>query len=203
MSLKCFFLEETTRRRRWLRRFTFGEKTKCSARSGGHDAMVILDDIQATADHEAIGDNWTHDDPRWPAACECGYKFEPTDQWQLFEGTLYRRIDTGEEYTLRDAPPGALWYCDWMLQEGSARFRGPDGHSLCARLPNGRDWQIDGGASNCTMPEDAEHRCWIRHGDPRQPETLTVDKNGYTCAAGAGSILSGEYHGFLRNGEFT
>ncbi len=30
-----------------------------------------------------------------------------------------------------------------------------------------------------------------------------VDKNGLTCAAGAGSIQAGDYHGFLRDGEFT
>jgi hypothetical protein len=32
---------------------------------------------------------------------------------------------------------------------------------------------------------------------------LTVDKNGDTCAAGAGSILTPAWHGFLRNGELV
>jgi hypothetical protein len=57
---------------------------------------------------------------------------------------------------------------------------------------------IDSRASNCTLPNDREHKCWIRHGTP--PD-LTVDKNGKTCAAGAGSIQLGNYHGFLRNGH--
>jgi hypothetical protein len=50
------------------------------------------------------------------------------------------------------------------------------------------------------MPNDRLHRCWVRHGDA--PE-LTVDKNGKTCGAGGGSIVSGSYHGFLRNGFLT
>jgi|SRR6185312_241911 len=60
-------------------------------------------------------------------------------------------------------------------------------------------WNVDGRCSNCTLPEDREHRCWVRSGDPRAG-TLHVDKNGRTCAAGAGSILSGKYHGFLHGG---
>jgi hypothetical protein len=55
-------------------------------------------------------------------------------------------------------------------------------------------------ASNCTMPNDMLHRCWVRHGNPPM---ITVDKNGPTCGAGAGSILSGNWHGFLRNGELV
>jgi hypothetical protein len=44
------------------------------------------------------------------------------------------------------------------------------------------------------------HKCWVRHGEP---PNHTVDKRGNTCGAGAGSILSGSYHGFLRDGSFT
>jgi hypothetical protein len=67
-------------------------------------------------------------------------------------------------------------------------------------LPNGHIWDVDGRASNCDMKEDRTHRCWVRHGDP---PNVHVDKNGHTCHAGAGSILSGNYHGFLHNGELT
>lgn len=71
-----------------------------------------------------------------------------------------------------------------------------DGLHLCVQCPGG-SWNIDSRASNCTMPYDYEHRCWIWHGDP---PVITVDKNGVTCQAGAGSILVGQYHGFLRGG---
>lgn len=78
-----------------------------------------------------------------------------------------------------------------------------DGEHLVAVLPNGHHWHPDQRASNCTLPEDKTHRCWVRHGDPRKGEAVHVDKNGNTCQAGAGSILSGNYHGFLHHGELT
>lgn len=64
-------------------------------------------------------------------------------------------------------------------------------------LPNGIHWDIDSRASNCTLPEDNEHKCWVRHGEP--PE-ITVDKKGLTCSAGAGSIQAGDFHGYLIRG---
>lgn len=47
-----------------------------------------------------------------------------------------------------------------------------------------------------------EHKCWVRHGDPKTG-SVHVDKDGVTCGAGAGSILSGSYHGFLHGGYLT
>jgi hypothetical protein len=116
----------------------------------------------------------------------------------------YRRPDTGAIFdALGSCPPGAMWDATWMHDCRGAYFLGgpnTDGRFLVVRLPNGNDWCIDSRASNCTKPDDEGHRCWIRHGDP---PNLTVDKNGITCDAGAGSIQSGNYHGFLRNGELT
>jgi len=56
---------------------------------------------------------------------------------------------------------------------------------------------MDDRASNCGSRDDDEHRCWVRHGEP--PD-LTVDKQGLTCTAGAGSIVTDTWHGFLRGG---
>jgi len=125
----------------------------------------------------------------------------PVDGEQRLDARqLYRRAD-GEpgEWTLADAPPGAMWYCEWMRGcEGGPWMGGdpPDGW-LAVRLPNGHDWMPDTRARNCTMPEDNAHRCWVREGEP---PNVTVTKNGPTCGAGAGSIGSGSYHGFLRGG---
>jgi len=77
---------------------------------------------------------------------------------------------------------------------------GPDGRTLIVRCPDGHDWIIDSRASNCTKKDDNAHWCWVRHGKP-EDGTLHVDKNGNTCAAGAGSIDTGKWHGFLHNGE--
>jgi hypothetical protein len=150
-----------------------------------------------------------HDDPRWPTHCACGYEFTDDDQYQAWQELIYLRSDTGEKVTLRSrqasdvggpaaAPPGACWDAWWMPED----WRGPDGIALMVRCPNGRDWHVDGQASNCTRPGDRTHKCWIRHGDPRAAN-VTVDKNGETCAAGAGSIQAGDYHGFLQAGVLT
>lgn len=125
---------------------------------------------------------------------------------------IMKRTDTGEEMTWGEAPVGAMMFFDTGTY-------GPDGKSLIVKIPGG-DWHVDGQAMNCDSPcgicgvpykdhkdkghnyEDSkpDHRCWIRHGEP---PNITVDKNGNTCGAGAGSILVKEYHGFLRNGELT
>ncbi|MDA8332768.1 MAG: hypothetical protein M0027_16480 [Candidatus Dormibacteraeota bacterium] len=133
-------------------------------------------------------------DSHWPIACSCGYRFADDDAWQVFGEPIYRRRDNRELTTLRDAPDGAMWDAFWLDHR-----KGDDGLSVMVRCPGGGDWWIDGRASNCTMPKDQEHRCWVRHGEV---PNLTVDKRGKTCGAGGGSIIAGKYHGFLRNGEF-
>lgn len=186
---KCFFIEKTDRKRRKLRRYG----RECKSEYECHDASVFLDIV----DINDPSFDWPTDDPRWPTNCEaCGYPFADDDTWQLFTETLYRRQDTGEEMTLREAPPGAMWNSDWLTEF----YCGEDGMCLSVRMPNGGTWNIDGEASNCTRPGDKNHKCWVRHG---VPPNITVDKNGETCAAGAGSIIVRDWHGFLRNGELV
>lgn len=123
--------------------------------------------------------------------------FRAWKRWQ----PRYTRPDTGEIFeNLASVPPGAMWDATWMHDCVGGHFLGganSDGRFLVVRLPNGHDWTVDARCSNCTLRDDDTHRCWVRHGEPPH---ITVDKNGHTCAAGAGSILSGDYHGFLRNG---
>lgn len=191
-----------------------------------HDASAAIGDHGAefapklSEGRPVWGDHWPHDDPRWPTKCSsCEYLFVAEDEWQLISDELYERSDGAGICTLRDPPEGAIWDAWWMGEWCS----GPDGRSLHARVPGGRDWCIDGRASNCDSPcaicgvaykdhtvtgwqpgghhyQDARpHKCWIRHGEP--PE-LTVDKNGVTCGAGAGSIATDNWHGFLIAGYF-
>jgi hypothetical protein len=80
---------------------------------------------------------------------------------------------------------------------------GEDGIAMMVRCPvKGHDWQVDGRATNCSMRADRKHKCWVRHGDPREAR-VTVDKNGATCGAGGGSIVTEDWHGFLRDGELV
>ena len=122
-----------------------------------------------------------------------------TDDGHPYSGEvpLYRRTDTGEVLTLKQAGVGAMWDADWMPDV----FKGPDGICLVVQTPGGT-WMVDNEASNCTRKGDRSHACWVRHGDPRECK-VTVDKNGDTCAAGAGSILAGDYHGFLQAGVLS
>lgn len=137
----------------------------------------------------------------------------------------WRRTDTGDivcrgsTWRPHGVPVGAMWYSEYQgdhFPKGPADYHPhivPEGRNKPAQpsymfqsgphlhvMTPGGEWNIDSRASNCTLPYDYEHRCWVRHGEP---PNITVDKNGRTCAAGAGSIQCGTYHGFLRAGELT
>lgn len=110
---------------------------------------------------------------------------------------IYRNVVSGEEKEGCDLPIGALYA---VKIDGMPA--GADGWTIVCRLPEGHNWYIDSRASNCTMPTDTAHRCWVRHGTIG--DKLTVDKNGATCRAGGGSInVEGIWHGFLRGGRLV
>jgi hypothetical protein len=193
--MQCFLIEWAKLDRVSLRRFTTGDKQYHSAMT---QIAVVDGDAPSMSGRLAL-EHTPADDPRWPThcACGCGLAFSADDEWQIFTEKIYRRADgTPGDITLRDAPPGAMWDAEWYHDWRT----GPDGRSIVAVCPDGSHWFIDGPASNCTMPGDKEHRCWVRHGTPPM---LTVNKIGNTCAAGGGSIAVKGYHGFLVNGRFT
>jgi len=170
-------------------------------------------------------------DSRWPTRCEaCGEAFGPDDPYQLFTRQIWVRPDTAQICTIDQFPPGACWDAWWYRRRrggedegrpsGSAYTNGPDGRTLIVRCPDGHDWMIDSRASNCGSPcatcgvkyrdhgksshdyvdSQPTHHCWVRRGKP-EDGTLHVDKNGHTCDAGAGSIQTPSWHGFLHHGE--
>jgi hypothetical protein len=201
MPIQCFWLEPTDRQKRYLRRYN--GNLKCTGPMSYHDAMTFVDESREVMGEVHGSRCWVDDGktaadfkghPLWPTHCVCGYEFQENDEWQLFGTHIYRRA-TGEETTLRDAPEGAMWDATWFHDHPG--WCGPDGRSILCKVPTNHDWHIDGPCSNCTRPNEP-HKCWVRHGEP---PNLTVDKNGDTCAAGAGSILTRTWHGFLRNGE--
>lgn len=190
MAWTCFLAEPTGKERRFLRRYSNAalDSQECPTSGSYHDTMVALDEIDAEFQilddgrkvmKHACGDRWPHDDPRWPKTCECGYVFLDTDRWQLFHELLYRG-PTGDIFTLRRAPTGAMWDAWWY--HGAAEFKGPDGKSLVVMLPDGLEWVIDGPAKS------GGH--WTRTGEPPK---ITASP----------SILTSKYHGFLREGVLT
>ena len=222
MPFKTFWIEPTDLERCWLRRYrSSGEGSPGCPIHTYHNVKVFLKDRPVT--DFSIGASEDYDRPsndsvQWPKLCDCGYAFQDKDPKQLFHLTLYKGAPDGKLYTLQDVQPGAMWHADWLAGKCGGAFDGPDGLSLHVKLPNGHEWCVDQEASNCTRTqwkqftdtegrqvrrwEGSTHYCWIRHGDPRTGN-VHVDKNGDTCAAGAGSILSGSYHGFLHNGYLT
>lgn len=206
VSIRCFWLEPADQVQRALRRYTpdhRGSTYTCA--DGWHEAFLPIDTVPAVFVESERGrllgahdSDITDTDPRWPATCDrCSFAFGAEHRRQVFTQLLYRRTDTGALLTLRDAPAGAMWDAWWYPANGA--WRGADGRALIVKTPGG-EWHVDGRASNCTMPTDCEHKCWVRHGEP---PNVTVDKNGRTCGAGAGSILAGSYHGFLRQGQLV
>ncbi len=112
---------------------------------------------------------------------------------------IYRNMTTGEETP--DLPIGACRVLDNGDGSHPHWAVGADGLAIAVTLPDGRQWYVDSRASNCTMPDDKAHRCWVRHGTVG--ERLSVDKAGNTCKAGAGSIRTDHYHGFLEDGRLV
>lgn len=110
--------------------------------------------------------------------------------WQHFGQEIYRRADTGEETTLLEASPGAMYYADWMLYKGSEKpgdlFCGPDGHCLVLLVPGGQ-WMVDGPASNGPKGKPG----WTRSGTPPDVTASPSIGIGERCEI---------YHGWLRNG---
>lgn len=177
--MKVFFIKETDRERLYLRRYRSGDH-RCPASDHYCEALLLVgvEAIERTSDGSVAyrGDRKPADtDLRWPTKCEaCGVAFTDDNPRQLFGRTIYRRPDNGEEMLLKDAPPGAAWNAWWIADRLEHRHRGcgymvgPDGRSLVVRLPDGSDWMIDSRARNCTMPDDMDHFCWVRHGRPEE-----------------------------------
>lgn len=167
------------------------------------------------------------DDPRWPTKCAyCGYEFGLDDEWQCNTNVIYAPAPGNDgpyeipreewRWTERDLPVGAMYFPTWLQPgqsydepEGSTPgyCEPQDGGVLTVIVPAWNDhtgrseWVVDSYCSNCTRRGE-RHHCWPRHG---KAPWITVDKNGDTCAAGAGSIWvnmsSGRgWHGFLREG---
>lgn len=186
--------------RAYLRVYWGDDCQSCNGKGvrGYHNAMVHIGDTPEIDKWTFMGEPADYvGDHRWPVKCDhCGAGVPVDATRQVFRRRLYD-TPSGE------LEPGCLFWATWFNNDKGGcvwHDQGCDGKHLMAVLPNGQKWDIDGKASNCTKPNDRVHRCWVRHGEV---PIITVDKNGNTCAAGAGSIQAGDYHGFLQGGNFT
>lgn len=135
----------------------------------------------------------------WQPVCKCGARppedLAP-DKRTRFSGTTFLfNTPSGKP------EPGNIYEAPWYHNHGCCPWDNCDGRHLICILPNGHEWHMTGRASNCTMKQDRLHRCWVIREE--SPGVFHVDKTGRTCAAGAGSIMAGKYHGFLHHGVLT
>lgn len=189
--IKCFMLQPTNRARRWLRRYYSAERPdgmRLCEPNGYHNAMALIDDADLIrterGGHSLDSLTWPEDDPRWPEKCDhCDYRFHEKETRQLFYVPIYLTPD-GKEVTIRSsglpgldsAPPGSMWYADWL-----SCWKGPDQRSLVLMTPGG-EWCIDSPASNGPG--------WTRTGTP-------------PIVTARPSIICGGYHGWLTDGELV
>jgi len=163
----------------------------------GNRSSIHVARIPYALDHvgDDIPDGWRDIDPD---ACDhCGAPFDPTTG--RHSGSMAIEWDTPSG----NLEPGCVYLRDHYSDHCSGGWSNCEGPHLMVICPNGAEWDVDGRANNCGLPDDTTHRCWVRVGDPQHPETLHVSKDGESCAAGAGSIQAGDYHGFLSRGVLT
>lgn len=126
--------EPSGRYRRDLRRFRHGPW--CDG--GGYcDATVTIDIIGQAEAERLHGDNWPHEDARWPKTCaRCGYEFAADDEWQRNDNLIYRLPDGTEFVTWGsrgEAPPGTMIRVPWADDHFGAE-------SWLVILPDGGQW---------------------------------------------------------------
>lgn len=207
MGVECFLLVEGEEAERSLRRYN--PDGNCP-NGGIHNTSIPIGRHALVKDNE--GALWIDPDsylthPGWPTHCSCGYEFVEDDYRRIEQDPIYVAADGRGEWTLSQAPPGAIWVAWWMPQDGWG-VNGGTGPAYVIKLPNGHEFTPGMQATNCDRKGE-DHDCWCVHGEA---PALTINKNPEpgrtTCSAGAGSIWSkqgqpDEWHGFVTNGELV
>ena len=197
-EVTCRFIEPVG----WRLRLTALWDGACSEGWGCHAGRLLIDEIldpDADPSLEGTLDKHWHD-PWWASVtCDrCGAEgpgvegVKRSAGWKRFYDT-----ETGNP-----AIGDMFWVPCWPMLHADKCFHWDncEGRHLYVVLPDGHDWDADSRAKNCTLPKDRTHRCWVRTGDP---PNVHVSKTGHTCSAGAGSIATGKWHGFLRHGKLV
>lgn len=192
MAWPCFLIEPTLRYQRFTRRCSpWKDKatpTPPCPHGAYHNAVEIIDVVTIENHDDAIvyTDGAIPEEIRktakFPTQCLCGYHFVDADMWQYGHAVILRDARTGNEYTMRNVPVGAMWHAPWMLPFQEHNHAGDPKGPIIVRLPGGYDWNIDG------LSKSGGY--WTRQG---VPPALTVTP----------SILVPTYHGFLRDGVLT
>jgi hypothetical protein len=194
--IECFLIEPIDYVRRSLRRFAFTSQRQCfEVKPGGSnpfgccDASIVIDPMMPkpqSPDHIERAVDWKvlAGHPDWPRVCSyCFQPFTDEHQWQVNEDRLYENSERGVRCTLRDAPPGAMWWAHWCQDWGSIQWKARGGGPHLFVMTPGGVWDIDQG---CRDTPDGNG--WERTGEP--PE----------ITARPSILISDRYHGFLTGG---
>lgn len=175
-----------------------------SGSKGCHNAEIRLKDVNEIVTEWIDPDQYANE--IWPTKCDHCDALVP-ENLKAVGGN--RQIGRNHLYNTESGnlEPGCMWFESHHHKEQDGRkflcrwdnCNDPRGH-LYVMLPDGRTWDTDSRASNCTRKDDRTHRCWVKHGEA---PNLHIDKNGDTCQAGAGSIWTKGYHGFLHHGKLV
>jgi hypothetical protein len=226
---RVFWCEPSGRIRRYLRcyqstdgmRRGVGERADDPALkdpkvcAGYCNAMRVLDEVdEEWTEHEGVTHKYRkgYDAKDWPfdafpTTCErCGREMEKPERQVFVDEIMVVKTGerAGQTFVRRELPVGAMFNIDYY--NDIPDWCGRDGLALNVVTPGG-EWHVDSRANNCTLPDDHEHRCWVRSGDPRTGY-VHVDKDSKvqrTCQAGGGSIWINkdgprDWHGFLHRG---
>lgn len=174
--------EPTGRARRFLRRYRAGDLHSCPA-GGWCNANALLAEIPLAGRREVTADDWPHEDPVWPRACErCPYEFTSDDSWQRHDDRVYRLPD-GTEITWwgdpgKSSPPGTMIRADWYDAHAGGRGESwlvvlPDGGTWITtqEATGGGFWDVTGTAPAITVSPSIFHNAptgwhgWIRNGE--------------------------------------
>jgi hypothetical protein len=203
--IKCFLLEPSGN----VEQTVMAMGGDCPKSPYGHRAERVLSVAELPLGEEVKialhSCEWPAD---FPMLCQyCGVDMAHGVVFSLSYGAArhWRDSKTGSERgCISEFGPGAMWRADWYGRSDGSGLYGWDWDNLRepplhVHTPGG-DWNIDSRASNCTLPKDRTHRCWVRTGEPPNVNVSKGGPGAHTCGAGAGSIRAGDYHGFLRNG---
>jgi hypothetical protein len=190
MGIPLRIAEPTGRYMRSLRRFRFSDADvqRCIA-SSYCNASVDIGEVTDPA--EAHGDNWPHDDTRWPTTCEsCQRLFMPSDQWQRNDNQIYQLSD-GTEFVFRHsfgrvAPAGTMIRAAWYDEYTQKQFElGELTESWLIALPDGGEW--------ITTQKATSDGHWVVTGTP--PNITATPSIFHNSPTG--------WHGFVTNGELV
>jgi len=167
--------------RRSLRRYRSSFSGDGACPFGGYcDASAAIGEIPE-AEADVHGDNWPHDDPRWPQTCSrCGCPFTPDDEWQRNDCVIYRLPD-GTEFinwgSAKDVPPGTMIRIPWYDKAGRPgeawQVWLPDGGTWITTqgATGGGFWEVSGTPPNITVSPSIWHNQpngwhgWVRDGE--------------------------------------